>query len=533
MEIFKSFILLLFVAYASAKIVTPGTGGGPPPGVSQINPCVIDYAVFNFDAEPDTFGLSAGEYEPGKNAYIGIGSWNHMTLNAGRVQTSPPGILLPTNGDSSTLSTSGEAWYIKKKMNHVYNWVASQNAESVQYAVDFGSKTSGTPFYIARVNNNGSVSIGIIALYMGGVYYVNNNGKLKFAQSGYEVLTCFTSTTETSLPLPQIQVVSGPNVDVGCINNWVPYNNDKEPETKGVSAGEYDCGNNAYVGKANTSDGGPFRPGRIQTTGQAGLYLLHKAKETYIQSGSYYLADNPSYTYKWVNYEGSIPSNAVNVRSGIGALYFPVTRVQISGKVKVGYQLGDQADFPTDTGNAFLDYYEVLTCDPIPRYKCAAPQFKKYNLDDAPSNDGFSAGKLNGVTAYIGRGSRKCINGCGYNIGRIQTSPSSAAGVYYTDDLSSTEIFDNVTAEYLVRNVNNTYIWKPSSDGVKVKNAIEFSQTGSHPYYIGIAVIDHNVFIGKVRPGKGLFFIDIDGVKRVADTYAVLTCFSSDSSNGL
>ncbi|KAG5683379.1 hypothetical protein PVAND_012664 [Polypedilum vanderplanki] len=515
----KFYIFLLFVATGLGSVN------------SQTYPCGVNYAPYNFDNEPVTLGLSAGEYEPGKKAYLGLSSWNQMTLDAGRIQISPPGILMPTNGITSSLITSGSVWYLKPKSNQTFSWVSSKNAETVTNAVDFGTQTSGTPSYFGSVINNGTVYVGIVSLYMGGLFYVDSNGYLGFATS-YNVLICQSTVAENPVAPPNIST-SASNVDTGCINNWVPYNNDKEPETKGVSADKYDCGNNAYVGKANP-DVGPWRPGRIQTTGQAGLYLLNKGREIYVQNGSYYLANNPNYTYNWVVFDGNLPSNAVYVRSNVGALAFPITKIKINGDTRIGFQLGDQAAIPTDTGyGSYFQYFQILTCDPIPRYKCAVPQFKKYNLDNAPSNDGFSAGKLNGVNAYIGRSVKKCTSNCDYNIGRIQTSPSSAAGVYFADEFSSNQMFDNVTAEYLVRNVNNTYIWQSSTSGLKVKNAIEFSQTGSHPYYIGISVIDHNVFIGKVLPGKGLFYIDSNGSKTFTITYSVLTCYSSDSSNGV
>jgi hypothetical protein len=154
----------------------------------------------------------------------------------------------------------------------------------------------------------------------------------------------------------------------------------------------------------------------------------------------------------------------------------------------------------------------------------SAQVWEKYNLDNAPAVNGISPGSYNKITAYIGRGRRNCLVDCGFNIGRIQTTPSGA-GAYYTTDLSASEIFDNATAEYLVKNANDTYIWEASSDGVRVENAIKSSDP--QPFYIGMTIFDHNVFIGKVRPGKGLFYSDIGETRRVTGSYAVLTCFSS------
>jgi hypothetical protein len=134
-------------------------------------------------------------------------------------------------------------------------------------------------------------------------------------------------------------------------------------------AGEYNYGNTAYVGKIGPN--GFWRPGRIQAGLDAGIYTVEKGSEKYFQSNSFYLANNPSYTYRWVSMSGTLPTNAVKVRNPVGSMAFAVTRLKIDGLTRIGMFMGKEAYFPTaNGGTAFYNFYEVLTCSPIPRYTC-------------------------------------------------------------------------------------------------------------------------------------------------------------------
>jgi hypothetical protein len=154
----------------------------------------VDYSQFNLNSDPAYYGLSAGEYEPSKKAFIGLGSWQSMSLNAGRVQLSPPGILLPYNGGvGNFVNNSGSIWYLRPRSTQNFSWVTSQNGDTVDFAVDFGTNSSGTPYYFGRIVTSSPVLIGIVPLYMGRIFYVDENGKFAYASSGYEVLTCKSS----------------------------------------------------------------------------------------------------------------------------------------------------------------------------------------------------------------------------------------------------------------------------------------------------------------------------------------------------
>jgi hypothetical protein len=166
-------------------------------------------------------------------------------------------------------------------------------------------------------------------------------------------------------------------------------------------------------------------------------------------------------------------------------------------------------------------------------FSISGQQWKAFTADELTAN-GFSVGSSsNGVESFIGRGTRKCINGCDFGLGSAQVA--ATAGVYYLDDLMSTGVFDNSSsAEYLVKNVNYTYKWVASRSGVKVQNALELHREGHRPFYIGTTKINDDVFVGKVRPGEGLFFVDpVTGGLKSTSSYNVLTCTQPDASLGL
>ncbi|KAG5674695.1 hypothetical protein PVAND_004647 [Polypedilum vanderplanki] len=84
-----------------------------------------------------------------------------------------------------------------------------------------------------------------------------------------------------------------------------------------------------------------------------------------------------------------------------------------------------------------------------------------------------------------------------------------------------------------MKNPNYYYKWQPSRNGIKVANALELHKEGHRPFYIGMTRINDNAVVDKVRPGEGLFFIDpISGKQQSTSSYNVLTCTSTDSSNG-
>lgn len=151
-------------------------------------------------------------------------------------------------------------------------------------------------------------------------------------------------------------------------------------------------------------------------------------------------------------------------------------------------------------------------------------------MDNAPEVDGFKIGDFEeGIPSYIGRTKEKCINNCDYEIGRIQVNPQT--GLYFLDELSAFEKFTDKKGEYLVKNSSYVYNFVQSSGGDKVKNALELHVEGNSPFYIGSTRINDNVHVGKVKPGEGLFFVDMNGKQKVTSSYNVLTCVSSDRSN--
>ncbi|KAG5667347.1 hypothetical protein PVAND_015330 [Polypedilum vanderplanki] len=488
--------------------------------------CANKYYHYNLDNEPVEYGISAGQYEPGKEAYVGIAVFEHLTLIGNRIQLDPPGFLYRNSlGYGEIFNDSKQIWYLANNKDHSYEWVPSQNGNFEPFAINYNGDA---PAFFGRIKRNGNVILGNVALYTGEMYYIDENGIRQTTTSGYEVLTCKSSKNETEIPPPSFDKL--PNYDIGCINNWQLYKNDDAPVKYGISAGEFDCNNTAYIGKAT-----PFSltfPGRVQVINNTGIYVLSQKKEVLINDNtSFYLANNLNYTYYWVDFEGTVPQNSVFSRSSNG-FFFAVTRVKRNGYVRIGYTVPPFGTFPNEDGtNDESDSnFEVLVCDPWPKYQCAQ-NWKKFDVNNTNVGikvDGFDVKNFNGNSSfYIGRS-------CDYGLGSIQLSPPSAAGLYYADDLLGNLVFDNSNkTEYLVKNSSYTYKWQPSRDGKKVANALELHKEGRRPFYIAKTRINGNVVIGKVRPGDGLFFINpTTGKQESTGSYEVLTCTSPDPSNG-
>lgn len=113
-------------------------------------------------------------------------------------------------------------------------------------------------------------------------------------------------------------------------------------------------------------------PGRIQTIPNAGFYALSGGKEAFIQNGSFFLANNPNYSYYWADFNGDFPENTVYVRSANSPYTVPIARAKINGHMKVGLVVAKRANFPNDDGTAAERFanYEMLVCDPWPKYQC-------------------------------------------------------------------------------------------------------------------------------------------------------------------
>ncbi|KAG5667179.1 hypothetical protein PVAND_015174 [Polypedilum vanderplanki] len=440
--------------------------------------CQNKFYRYNLDDEPAEYGLSAGFYASNKEVFVGLANWHYAALCSGSLHLDPPGIWAPnSNGPGIFLNDSAQMWYLGVNLNHKYDWIDSEITQTVPFAIEYNREQSGFPLYIARIKINNFTMIGTVASGLGGFYYVDEFGQTKITKTGYQVLTCKTKKNETRIPLPKVPQLPSTSI-ISCVNNWQPYKNDDAPTKNGISAGSHYCDDLAFVGMGKYFE--LNWPGRIQTTSPSGFYFPKGGIEAYMTNGSYYLVDNSNYSYYWVNYEGNFPSNAVFVKQDVGKFLFGIARLKI-------------------------------------------------NVEEINANisvDGFSVDS----TSFIGRGTRKCINGCDYGLGKIQ---SDSNGVNYLDDLTATAVFDNSSnVEYLVKNPSDTYKWQPSRNGVKVVNALELHKEGHRPFYIGMTRINDNIVVGKVRPGDGLFFIDpITGKQQSTSSYEVLTCTSSVDHN--
>jgi hypothetical protein len=125
---------------------------------------------------------------------LGLTYWQSVSLNVGRIQLSPAGILVADNGGVGNFVTDpGQVYYLRRKPTHQFTWVSSQHGDAVNFAVDFGTESSGTAQYFARMVTNSTVFVGIVPLYMGVMYYLDGNRELAEATTGYEVLVCKTN----------------------------------------------------------------------------------------------------------------------------------------------------------------------------------------------------------------------------------------------------------------------------------------------------------------------------------------------------
>ncbi|KAG5683061.1 hypothetical protein PVAND_012367 [Polypedilum vanderplanki] len=493
--------------------------------------CGNKFYHYYLDDEPAEYGLSAGYYAPGKKAYVGISIWEGMLLDSGRVQLDPPGFLMPSvRTPGIFVNDSSKIWYLYKNRHHQYKWVSTNNGKIVPFAVEFGLKSSGFFSYIGRIKRNNTVLVGYVIPDMGVIFYVDENNNSEVSTE-YEVLTCKSSRYEETIPPPKIPIsISSTDLSSECVHNWQQYMYDDTPAKNGIIAGEYDCENTAFVGYGTPSTF--TRAGRIQIVNQKGVYMDHKKSSFFLNDSSvHYLVDNPNYTYRWVpnDHSGMPPQNSVFVKSSsVGNFQLAVAKVKINGQTIIGFFAPPIAFFPTIDGNndEMRFDFDILVCDPWPKYKCAQ-QWKKLNANDSNlSVDGFSVDN----TSFIGRGRQKCINGCDYSLGTIQ---SNSTGVYYLDDLTKTAVFDNSSnVEYLVKNLSYSYKWQPSKNGLKVVNALKLHKEGHRPFYIGMTRINDHIVVGEIHPGDGLFFIDpVTGKQQSISFYKVLTCTSPYSSN--
>jgi hypothetical protein len=123
-----------------------------------------------------------------------------------------------------------------------------------------------------------------------------------------------------------------------------------------------------------------MNPGRIQTVDPVGYYSANANKPLHLTNGSFYLVDNPNYTYRWVDFDGaSVPGNAVPIRNDVGPMMFLVTRVKVNGHMQIGKFTFPLAAIPDDGGrDSYYQNYEILVCDPWPKYQCG--EFRRHQI---------------------------------------------------------------------------------------------------------------------------------------------------------
>jgi hypothetical protein len=132
--------------------------------------------------------------------------------------------------------------------------------------------------------------------------------------------------------------------------------------------------NMAYVG--NGKNGLISVAARIQVTEPGrGAHLLKSGKPYLQETGAFYLVDNPSYNYYWVDYSPStIVPNVVKIRAtGANSPNSFVGRLQEDGQTKIGFvsQLLGLLFLGSDNVKKVATNYQVLACDPKPVNLCS------------------------------------------------------------------------------------------------------------------------------------------------------------------
>ncbi|KAG5667241.1 hypothetical protein PVAND_015231 [Polypedilum vanderplanki] len=336
--------------------------------------CGNKFYRYYLDDEPAEYGLSAGYYAQGKTAYIGLSIFADISYIIYQLQLDPPGVISfgVYGRPASFFNDSKKIWYLYNNWHHDYHWVDSQNGEIPSFAIKVGEDRSGFPILIGRIKKPRKIiSVGVVVPSAGYMSYADDNGMSANVTSGYQVLTCKSAiNNETKYPTPYYAFPSNKDDETGCMNNWQQYNKDDAPVKNGIEAGEYDCNNKIYVGKVKNL--GIYRPARIQIYPPSVTFIASTTKLVSKTNESYYLIDNPNYTYYWIPFDGTkYPSNAVYVRNDVVSWKCPIGRVKINGHMKLGNVVNPIIIALNDDGipNKFSDY-EILVCDPWPKYKC-------------------------------------------------------------------------------------------------------------------------------------------------------------------
>ncbi|KAG5675262.1 hypothetical protein PVAND_005177 [Polypedilum vanderplanki] len=336
--------------------------------------CGNQFYPYNLDNEPAINGLSAEQYAPGKEAYVGLNLLKNIAFQFNRIQLNPPGVNLYNPSGISTFSNdSSKIWYLYNNPNHTCKWVDCPNIDFPPNSIQVASDLSGYQILAGRiVRPNGLVYVGLVLSIAKIMLYVDENNLTQIVPSGYQILTCKSSVkNEMKYPAPYYDFPTTPDPDVGCINNWQPYNNDDAPSKNGVAAGTFDVNNIAYVGKVKLQQyiDGVVIPGRIQINHKSGIFTSNAGKTIFIANGSYYLVNNPNYSYYWVSFNGTgLPTNAVYARDDIGKLKHAIGRLETNGQTQIGY-VTNLLLVLTNNGNGdeLFNRYEVLVCDPWPK----------------------------------------------------------------------------------------------------------------------------------------------------------------------
>ncbi|KAL7012783.1 hypothetical protein ACKWTF_015046 [Chironomus riparius] len=484
-------------------------------------PCPVKWKPYRLDDEPNKYGIKSGIYQHDDQAFIARGIIKN-TITFGRIKIDgKPGFYTQMGGEQSFNDNPNQIWYLAKNQDCKYSWVDADDESQRKFVIDIGSDEIGIRVFIPRYSQAPPMK--------GGLFYWDDAlASLKIRNITYQTLTCRSKNPITS----NKQKYNSPNYpptihrsdDSGCKHTWKFFNNSAEPAQDGLNAGLFEANNPAYVGM--TMVGRFWRPSRIQTVSPVGAYYLDDLEEEHCRNHSYYLVDNPKYKYYWVDVVGNeYIKNSVAVSQDSGPFRFPIGKAILNGKTIIGLTDGvGGLIYPDKNGDQHVVVqYQVLACDPVPKYKCAQ-SWKSYKFDTAPATDGFLVGIYrSNIEAFVGR--TITPESTQHTIGRIRIGSRSKAGLYYFNAKLGYESLDRSSSvEYLVKNQGDTYQWVSSSSSKAIDNAIRNQENGE--FMVGKIQFDDKTYVGAVKAGEGLVFTDYKGRKQVSVNYEVLTCYS-------
>jgi hypothetical protein len=239
------------------------------------------------DKQPVINGLAVGTSRQNVTAYVGRGWYSGKGGNfyPGRIQVDTGKLFIDFN--NTEISFTQELEYLVIPAGCACSYLPPAVAVTRD-----GVITNPGPYnyMTGRVNlANGRVEISSVEFSSFTQYYLNSNGT-GVHDTATEVLVC-ESTAPTNVR-PTVTLSSA-----ACAG-WKSYKNDNLPTFNGLFAGTSWNNKAVYVGRGYYEN--QFQPGRVQTDGQAGIYVSsYYTEETFLVNRTEYLVLSVGCSCEW------------------------------------------------------------------------------------------------------------------------------------------------------------------------------------------------------------------------------------------